>query len=81
MPRMKLRCPWCGADLERMPRADRIREKRAPGSRIEKDVARCPACSRIIHLRPAPGPSWAKWWLAGAVVLAALVGAAVLIYR
>lgn len=83
MPRVKLRCPWCGADLERMPRADRIKEKRAPGSRIEKDIAKCPQCSKIIYLRTPPaGAVWrsAKWWAVWVVVLLTGAGLSVLIY-
>jgi DNA-directed RNA polymerase subunit RPC12/RpoP len=77
VPRFKLACPWCGAKLKTMDTADRIREKRAPGSKIEKSVAKCPQCSRIVFLKgPPPRFGWrqAKLWGAGALALAVVIG-------
>jgi hypothetical protein len=66
-----------------MTKADRIKEKRGPGSRIEKNVARCPECSRIIQLK---GTSSASGWrsvkvaAAGGIMLVVVVGVAILVW-
>jgi ribosomal protein S27AE len=81
--RMKLFCPWCGAKLKTMATAERIQEKRAPGSKIEKSVARCPKCSKIVHLKEAPHRfNWhqARLWGACALAVAVVISLAIVIY-
>jgi hypothetical protein len=81
--RAMLSCPYCGAILERMKKADRIKQKRGPGSRIEKNIARCPECSRIIRLNGTPPPSrWRQALLfgAGAIAFLAMVGLGILVW-
>jgi hypothetical protein len=80
---MKLFCPWCGAKLQTMDTAERIKEKRPPGSRIEKSVAKCPKCSKIILLKEPPRPAaWrkAKLWGACAIASAVVIGLVILTY-
>jgi hypothetical protein len=74
--RFKLFCPWCGAKLKTMDTADRIKQKLAPGSRIEKSVAKCPKCFKVILLKePPPADRRAlKIWGEVAVVCALLLG-------
>jgi hypothetical protein len=79
--RMKLFCPWCGAKLKTMATAERIKEKRAPGSRIEKSVAKCPHCAKVIVLKEPPASfAWqqASLWGAGALALVVLIGLIIL---
>jgi hypothetical protein len=66
-----------------MAKADRIKEKRPAGSRVEKDVAKCPVCARIIFLKGGARPfAWRQATLfgVGAIVLAVLIGIFVLLY-
>lgn len=76
--RYPVACPWCGAKLERLPKADRIREKRPPGSRIEKDIAKCPECSRILLLKEA-ARDWRRVRLLGACALALALGIGIML--
>lgn len=75
-PRYQVLCPWCGAVIERMAKADRIKEKRPPGSRIEKNVARCPECSKIILFK-GPAPAW--YWRQATLLAAGAIAAVVVI--
>jgi hypothetical protein len=67
-----------------MDTADRIKEKRPPGSRIEKSVAKCPKCARIIMLKepPRPAAAWgqAKLWGVCAIASAVVIGLVILTY-
>lgn len=72
-------CPWCGAILERMRKVDRVQEKRPAGSRIEKNVARCPECRNILFVKaPAPPVSWRHAKLVGACALATALAAGII---
>lgn len=83
-PRIRVNCPWCGAKLERIAKSDRIKEKRPQGSRIEKNVAKCPECSRIVILPKAgtPPTRFRRLAILGAcaMVLTVAVGVIALLY-
>jgi hypothetical protein len=81
--RVKLYCPWCGAKLQTMDTTERIKEKRTPGSRIERSVARCPKCAKIIQLKEPPVlRRWHRWklWGAWAIALAVVICIAIVAY-
>ncbi len=83
VPRMKLRCPWCGARLRTMKTAERVQARLAPGSPIEKRVFRCPGCAKIVRLGEPSlphKPHRAMLWGAWALALTVAAGVAIVAY-
>ena len=80
--RVKLLCPWCGVKLKTMDTAARVQAKLAPGSRIEKSVARCPSCAKIVKISaPRENGRRLKVWSACRLGIAVLLLAAYLFLR